>query len=303
MENAVLKTILVPTGGSATDLPVFETALAVARMSDAHLVFLHVRIDPRDVIASMAGSDFGAGGGIGMWIGDLEADADKLEASTRSAAEAFCASNKILMTDMPPDGIGAKSGITAEWRVEIGRLADCVSAYARVTDLVVAGRSPSLAGAGEGMLEAALMNSGRPVLITAEISPEVLKAPDALNGIVAIAWKDTPEAARAVSAAIPFITTATRVLIVSVQEHAGEPDGSCDRLRGLLRWHNPNVSIVNLQAQGEEPAEILLAEVMQSGIGLLVVGGYGHSRLREAVFGGFTRHLLREAAIPVLMAH
>ena len=62
---AMFKTILVPAGGAETDTPVFETALAVARLSAAHLVFLHIRVDVRDVIASMAAGDLGASGKIG----------------------------------------------------------------------------------------------------------------------------------------------------------------------------------------------------------------------------------------------
>jgi nucleotide-binding universal stress UspA family protein len=293
----VFKTILVPAGGAATDLPVFETALAVARMSHAHLVFLHVRVDVRDIIASMAAGDLGAGGGMGEWIDDMEADAARLQADTKTAVEAFCASKQIPMTDLPEVGTSAAPGGTAEWRTEISRLSDCVSAYARVADLMVAGRSPSRAGVGGEVLEAGLMGSGRPLLIAAA------KAPDALGGTVAIAWKDAPEAARAVSAAMPFIGTAARVLIVSVQEHGGRPDKSCDRLLGMLRWHNPNVSVVRLETQNDAPVEVLLAEVVKSGAGLLVMGGYGHSRLREAVFGGFTQRILDGAAIPVLMAH
>lgn len=291
----MFKTMLVSAGGAITDTPVFETALAAARLSGAHLVFLHVRVDVRDVIASMASGELGAGVGMDGLIDDMEADAARLQGEAKSAVEAFCARAQIAMTDAAM--VGSGSGVTAEWRTEIGRLSDCLSAYARAADLMVAGRSPSRAGVGGEVLEAGLMDSGRPLLIAAA------KAPDALGGTVAIAWKDTPEAARAVSAAIPFIGAAARVVIVSVAERSGQPDKSCDRLRGMLSWHNPNVSVVRLEASNAPPVEALLAESVKFGADLLVMGGYGHSRVREAVFGGFTRSILDEAAIPVLMAH
>ena len=145
----MFKTILVPAGGAETDTPVFETALAVARLSAAHLVFLHIRVDVRDVIASMAAGDLGASGvGMGSLIDEMEADATKFQAAAKSAVEAFCAREKIPMAEAPTAGTGAAQGVTAEWRTEIGRLSDSISAYARATDLMVAGRSPSRAGGG-----------------------------------------------------------------------------------------------------------------------------------------------------------
>lgn len=292
----MFKTILVPAGGADTDTPVFETALAVARLSGAHLVFLHIRVDVRDVIASMAAGDLGASGvGMGSLIDEMEADATRLQAAAKSAAEAFCAREKIPMVEAPT---GAATGVTAEWRTEIGRLSDAIAAYARATDLMVAGRSPSRAGVGGEVLEAGLMDSGRPLLIASG------KAPDALTGgTIAVAWKDTPEAARAACAALPFIATAAKVLLVSVHEQGGRHDKSVDRLREMLSWHNPNVSVLSLEVNNEAPVDLLLAEVVKSGASVLVMGGYGHSRLREAVFGGFTQKVLDEAAIPVLMAH
>ena len=295
----MFKTILVPAGGAVTDAPIFETALATARLSNAHLVFLHVRMDVRDVIASMASGDLGASGvGMGSLIDDMEADAAKLQAEARSAVEAFCARENIPMVDAPS---GAAQTVTAEWRTEIGRLSECIAAASRLADMMVAGRSPTRAGVGGEVLEAGLMDSGRPLLIASAAAPS--DAGKTLNGTVAIAWKDTREAARAVSAAIPFIVTAAKVLIVSVHEPDRPDDKSCDRLRAMLNWHNPNVAVISVQTHHEHAVDALLAEVGKSGASLLVMGGYGHSRLREAVFGGFTQRILDEAAIPVLMAH
>ncbi len=293
----MFKTILVPAGGAVADTPVFATALAVARMSGAHLVFLHVRLDIRDVIVSMAAGDLGAGGVMGGMIDEMEADGARLQATTKAAVEAFCAREQIAMTDTAPTGTSGARAVTGEWRTDIGRLADDVSAYARSTDLMVAGRSPTPEGVGGEVLEVGLMGSGRPLLIAAD------KTADAFARTVAIAWKDTPEAARAVSAAMAFIGAAANVLIFSVQEAAHKPDKSCDRLREMLSWHNPNVSVVRLDPHGHNPADVLLAGAAKSGVGLLIMGGYGHSRLREAVFGGFTQRILAGADIPILMAH
>ena len=145
----------------------------------------------------------------------------------------FAPREKIVMTDAPAIGSAATPGVTAEWRTDIGRLSDYVSAQARTADIMVGGRSPTRAGVGAEVLEAGLMDSGRPLLIAA------VKAPAAFDGTLAIAWKDTPEAACAVAHAAPFIRAAANVLIFSVNEPARKADKSSDRLRGMLSWHNP----------------------------------------------------------------
>jgi nucleotide-binding universal stress UspA family protein len=88
-----------------------------------------------------------------------------------------------------------------------------------------------------------------------------------------------------------------------VTEPSGDEDKSHLRLLKTLRWHNPNVSIQALLEHSRPPVAVLLDAAEQAGCGLLVMGGYGHTRLREAVFGGFTRAVLEAAPLPVLMAH
>jgi nucleotide-binding universal stress UspA family protein len=122
-------------------------------------------------------------------------------------------------------------------------------------------------------------------------------------GTVAIAWKDTPEAAHAVAAAMPFVRRATRVVILSVEEDAKSTEPSCERLRHAIRWQNPRVIVHHLQQDGRHPVETMLEGVATLGADLLVMGGYSHSRMREVVFGGFTRRVLKSAELPVLMAH
>ena len=141
------------------------------------------------------------------------------------------------------------------------------------------------------------MDTGKPVLI----APRTPSA--AMNGVVGIAWKDTREAAGAVRAALPFLRAAERVIVFVVPESAEDSDKSHLRLVRMLRWHNANVTIEVLNGGDQAPVVTLLGAVSKAGCGLLVMGGYGHSRLREAVFGGFTRAVLEAAPLPVLMAH
>jgi nucleotide-binding universal stress UspA family protein len=170
--------------------------------------------------------------------------------------------------------------------------------HGRVADLLVVGRAREGEAVAMDILEAALMESRRPVLIAPA------EAPQKTSDTIAIAWKDTPEAARAVAAALPFIAAAKRVIILSAEEgdeRSGQP--SCERLLHALLWHNPATSVQRLQGNARPPAEIVLDEAAAAGADLLVMGGYGHSRLREVAFGGFTRHMLTKCRLPVLMAH
>ena len=78
---------------------------------------------------------------------------------------------------------------------------------------------------------------------------------------------------------------------------------SSENLRDALAWHNPNISLQRLQQDGRAAVETLLTAAGEAKADLLVMGGYGHSRVREVIFGGFTRSVLNAAQLPVLIAH
>ena len=196
------------------------------------------------------------------------------------------------MHDAPP-----ADGISAEWISEVGAGPAWVAEHGRTADLIVAGRGQHDDGIAMEVLEAALINSGRPVLV----APPT--APASIGRVVTIAWKGTREAAGAISAALPFIAQAERVVILTIDEDDDADDRSPERLQRALRWHNPSVLMHRLVREHGSVAETLLAAATQAESDLLVMGGYGHTRLREAVFGGFTRHVLERAELPVLMAH
>ena len=96
---------------------------------------------------------------------------------------------------------------------------------------------------------------------------------------------------------------ADRVVILSVVEDGETEELSCERLRYALSWHNPNTTLQRLKQDGRPSVEVLLAAAGAAGADVLVMGGYGHSRVREVIFGGFTRHVLSGADLPILMAH
>jgi nucleotide-binding universal stress UspA family protein len=287
----MIKAILVPATGSDSDSAVFTSALAVARAFAAHLEFLHVRVDAAAVAATMAAD----GGGAVMITGlveKIDQEANQRETAAKTLFQKFCGREGLAITDVPP----SQPVPSAEWLRQIGDEPYWVAEYGRSVDLLVIGRSIENEGVSVDTIEAALLGSGRPVLIPPA------KPVAALPETIVIAWKSAPEAARAVTAAMPFLATAKRILILTVAEEPGPSDEEGARLMTTLRWHGFDASTRHLQPDARGAAETLLAAARDERA-LVVMGAYGHSRFREWIFGGFTQHVLRGADVPVLMMH
>lgn len=286
------KYLLVPATGSSTDAVVFETAFRVAQPFASHIEFLHVRADVTGVVVSLSTGGIGGGGAVQGVVEQLEAESRAIEAAARAGVVAFCAAHAIAL------GSGAPAdALSAEFTVEVGSDAQWVAECGRFADLVVLGRAqPGQESAAE-VLETALMDTGRPLLIAARVAPENLL------GTIVIAWKDTPEAARAVVAAMPLLERAAKVLILTVNEEDKAVKADCERLRHALGWHTRNLELRCLSRGRRRPVDVLLEEATRENAGLIVMGGYSHSRLHEVVFGGFTSQILAGIDIPVLIAH
>ncbi len=289
----MFKYVLVPATGSDTDASVFSAALTVVRQSNGHLTFLHMRADVQQTLLATLSMDV-CGGGVAydQILQSLEQEVTARQRKAELAIHSFCERAALSISNDC-----SINHATAELRTETGDGSMCFAEHGRTADLLVVGRSRYGETIDMGMLQACLMTSGRPMLI----SPP--KAPTSLSGTVAIAWKNRPEAAKAVAAASSFVDRADRVIILSVDEGAATDEQSCDKLRYALSWRNPNTTVQRLQQDGRPPVEILLAAAGAANADLLAMGGYGHSRLREVIFGGFTRHVLSGADLPILMVH
>jgi nucleotide-binding universal stress UspA family protein len=119
-----------------------------------------------------------------------------------------------------------------------------------------------------------------------------------------IAWDESPECWHAVSAAIPFLKLAKSVQIVSVDRHADRRTGSQAEALAYLRCHDIAATTRVIAPELRTVGDTVLAAAAEAEAGLLVMGAYSHSRLREMLLGGVTRHILQNAAArPVLLAH
>ncbi len=286
----MIKTILVPAAGDESDTAVFAAAAAVARSFGAHLDVLHVRVDPANVALAMS-TDGGSGALAAGLMDRLQQDEEKRTAAARQVFERNCAEAGIAIGP-------TSSGLSAEWHVEAGEEPRWIATYGLSADLIVAARDTANAAAERSLLEAALLDTGRPLLIpaAAPVAPSFAR--------IAIAWKPAPQAARAIALAMPFLTRASAVSILTVAEAdaAAEAHPASERLCRNLARHGVAADLTTLPPGADGAAATLLSAAAERA-DLLVMGGYGHSRLQEWVFGGVTQQVLTAAPLPVLMAH
>ena len=289
----MIKTILVQATGSETDFATFDAALQVARLFAAHLDVLHVRLDTVEVAVAMT-ADAGGGGALtpGL-IEQLEQEVGEREAKAWQMFAEFCARASLDVATAPAAGTAKP---TAQWHVETGQEPRWMAAYGLTADLIAVTRGSPDDATARSILEAVLLETGRPLLI-----PSAAAASAAMAEKIAIAWKPTPQAARAVASAMPLLAQAKEIVVMTVGEEEGRRDHA-DRLVQSLAWHGIAAVIERLAPGPQGAAETLLAAASAKA-GLLVLGGYGHSRLREWVFGGFTQRVLADAPLPVLIAH
>lgn len=185
--------------------------------------------------------------------------------------------------------------------IEFGAAGSVIGMRARHADVCIVAR-PTKANrdSAQAVLEAALFESGRPVIIV----PPEWKSAD-IGKHVLLAWKPTREAARALADADELILGAERVSVVTVDAKPsrgyGEQPGA--DIAAHLAYRGAKVDLFNLDSAGRSETDAILRQAQAVGADLIVMGGYGRARLSELIFGGVTREILRAATVPVLMAH
>lgn len=290
-----MKTILVSVAGTNQTANAIDTGVALGRLLEAHVECLRVHPDPAQTVAQASAVDMGTS----MIIGDLMQalqDRDKRETKrARDAFDAACAREKVRLADRPI----ADRGITASWREDTGDELSVLVARARFNDLTVI-ENPTSGAFPPGSAGAILIGSGRPLLVSPPTSPK------SIASRVVIAWKNTAEAARAVTAALPILARAQTVVVLGVTESEDDEASlrlSLQNVTDYLAWHKIRAESRTVASAGQLPEDAMLAAMPTQDADLLVMGGYGHSRLRELVFGGFTRRVLKGVTFPVLLVH
>lgn len=181
--------------------------------------------------------------------------------------------------------------------VFVGTVEDVTARHAMHADITVI-QAPETMHA-DAAFEAALFRSGRPVLLV----PANWRG-TSIGKRIAVAWKPKREAARAVADAAPFLTEAQQVTVITVDAEAEDGGRAAGRdIATNLARKGVAVELRNIDGKGQPAEAALLDEAGALQADLIVMGGYGHSRLRQFVFGGVTRALSRKSPIPVLLSH
>jgi nucleotide-binding universal stress UspA family protein len=284
-----MKSILVPTGGSETDSALFETALAAARLFSSHLQFLHVHIGAGEAALNVPHTEFAMGPALSNALEQLDQNAKIRSATASQHFRDFCTRSSIEICDVPANA----TGITASWHEERGKALKRIMFCARHSDLVVVGRSKK----ANGITTDFIVNSGCPVLISPSASPRTL------TNTVMVCWRETAEAVRALNAAMPFLANAKRVLITTVAEKDEDVAESMGAVVRHLSLHRVPAEVRVIKAIGGSVPELLVSAAQTCGADLVVLGAYGHSPMREALFGGCTQSFIHHAERPVLLMH
>jgi nucleotide-binding universal stress UspA family protein len=221
---------------------------------------------------------------------------DSLYRTYENAAKA----DEALATAAFRDLIGGTS-LSSEWRVVDGLAEEVVAAHARYADLVIVGQSEPDAAATTtppDLAETVALASERPVLIVPHIG--VTKPP---GKTVMLCWNGTREAARAVTGALPILKQADKVIILLIDPRN---DGDEQPGASMARWlgrHGVKAVVQRDTAAESSVGGVILSRAADQDADLVVMGLYGHSRMREWVLGGASRTLLASMTVPLLVAH
>jgi nucleotide-binding universal stress UspA family protein len=275
----MIKDIVVNLGLGAND-PAGNYAVSVAEAFGSHLLGIAFSYEP--VIPGTVM------GGIPPEI--IESQRTESDKKARAAIARFEQATK-------------RTGISAETRTisaSISGAADQLGRIGRRFDLVIVGqpgRKDSLPD--EVIDEGVLFESGRPVIFV----PFIQKGGVTLDRIM-VCWDGSRTAARAIADAMPFLKKAEQVEIVIISDKPGKKDEvpGADLGQHLAR-HGLKVDVKRITSPDIDVPSTILSHAADSSADMIVMGGYGHSRLREFVLGGATRGLLEAMTVPVLMSH
>jgi len=288
-----MKSILVPIGGGSADETVLQTALAAARLFASHLQFIHIRVSAGEAAIHSPGVEFVGGAALRDALDGLDKEASKRSDVAAQRVREFCDKAMIPIVEVPTPA----AQVTASWREEEHDAVDRLMFHARHHDLIVMGRAARPNGLPDDLLQTLLMGCGRPILLAGAAPP------GRLPGTVMMCWRETPDAARAMVAAMPVLSGAERVIFCAVDEGSKGTRQAIEEVarQFALRGVPTDLEVV---ARGGRPVqEVLFSVAKDRSADILVMGAYGHAPLREYIFGGCTRAVLQSAGVPVLMMH
>lgn len=275
-----IEEVTVHVDNSAACVKRLQAAIELARQHNAHLMGLYVL--PMYRIPTYAEVQIGSEV-IEQGVRAMREKAETARVQSKTAAD--------------------NAGVAMEWRSVEGELVTTLTEHARYTDVMVLGQGdPSdTADVSTGVADRVVLESGAPIVVIPYIGPQA-----SFGDRILIAWNASRESSRAVRDALPFLQRADAVEVLSINPERGLVDEgdipSADISRHLAR-HGVKVNANSTVAKDIDAGDVLLSRAADMSADLIVMGGYGHSRFRETVLGGVTRHLLSHMTVPVLLSH
>lgn len=253
-----------------------QAAQRLAERFNAHVTGLFV-IEPL-TIPAYAGMNLGA---------------DLLAEGQRASQEAADGARRSFERQMN------SAGVASEWRLAEGLTSNVITTHGRYGDLVVLGQHDPAEGLGAGIVDDVVMSVGRPVLVVPYVG---LRA--TLGRRILLAWNGSRESVRALHDAMGLLQAAEQVVVMSVNpaEDESRHIAGADISRHLAR-HGVEAVVNSTVSRDIEIGDTLLSRAADEDVDLIVMGAYGHSRIREMVLGGATRQILGHMTVPVLMSH
>lgn len=277
------RSILASLTGLSSDRTVLDTAIAAARIDGGHVTALRARIDVVDAASVLAVGFPNPGVSIGDSIALIR---EEESARSKHAREAYDDA-------VQRHGIGRNGPVTLAWLETVSLFPEFLT-EARYHDLTVMGRDPELSAES---IRTVLLASGRPLLL-APPRPQPL-----IGRTIAIAWKEGAEAARAVTAAEHFLTKADRLFILVAPESSRTRDDAARSAARLAKSFTDKGLAVEIRESQGGSAHAIRNLAYACDADMLVMGAYGHSRVREMLLGGMTEAMVGESAIPVFLFH
>ena len=275
----MIKDISVSLRMGEQDSPAEKYAISMAAALKAHVAGIAFAYDPVEMMAQWGYMAAAVGE---QWPDYKEQAAATLDGFSEAADRAAISFERIMVP------------------VDLANVGDRFGGIARRFDLSIVAQPEAEKAAVEKMIvSGAIFDSGRPVIVV----PYIQTAPFKLDRVM-ICWDNSRPAARAIADAMPLLGLARSTEVVTVVEDAlneDEPDRA-DIGQHLTR-HGLSVNINRIVREKIDVASALLSHAADSGADLIVMGAYGHSRLREFILGGVTQSMLRSMTVPVLMSH
>ena len=247
-----------------------QAALDVVRAVEGHLICLDVAMLP-----DLIGDPYGVGGLL------LDEECEREDRNRQRLEQRL-----------------SVEGLPSNWIESTGKLSSCIAEAAGLADLIVVNRKLDSAATPDmrGVATDSLLMTRKPILAV----PDNMRGLN-LAGHAMIAWDGSDGATAALQAAVPLLKVATRVTILEIGDNAGATSG--EDAASYLSRHDVRATLMPLRGEYPDVSDDILRQIKNIRPDYVVMGGFGHGRMHEAVFGGVSRRMLTESPVPLLIAH